>query len=104
MTGTPNAKRPKWRSRRIVMILVTLSLATLVGLSLAEVGLRAWLSFRFRHTIKNLDTTIPRDAATNIQFRQLMQPAQQPRLIYRMRPGLTGLFLGQPLHLNTHGF
>jgi lysophospholipase L1-like esterase len=102
MTGIPSVTRR--RSRRIVMSLATLSLATLIGLSLAEVGLRVWLSFKFRHTVKNLDPTIPRDTKTNIQFRQLMQRAEQPRLIYRMKPGLNCLFLGQPMRLNAHGF
>lgn len=103
-TPHPHQHRPPHGRRRLALILTTVGVTMCASLVLAEVGLRAWLTFTFRHSIENLPRGVSHPAGTPIEFRQMFYRDEDPKLIVRMKPHLKGFFLGHELSLNAHGF
>jgi hypothetical protein len=85
------------------------ALAVVVSLgSLALAALAAELFLRFqargRAAAAATAAAQAQDVDRELSHAERLRPSSYPDVIYELKPGLDGLFLGQPLRTNAHGF
>lgn len=91
--------------RRIVFLLVTLGAMSVLGLVAAELGLRLLTLRRLgRGDLESLDREPNRDPAKVLSLGDLVTPDGDPRIVFRLLPGVRGVFQGAPVEVNERGY
>lgn len=97
----------KWRifGGRLLLVLAS----ALVGVVVAEVGLRVWTGLTLRSG-PGLEDGLERSAATSpnpdadtTNLRGLVRASSSPDLVYELKPGLDCRFKGTRVRTNSHG-
>lgn len=93
------------KGTRVIAKLGLAAASLLLVLGLLEIGFRLWAYWEDRkllHSAMASRQDVPLKGTMNL--RDLIQLHPNPRIIYDLRPGLEGIFLGQPVSTNEHGF
>ena len=97
------------KGRTLVGRLLLVLLSALVGVVVAEVGLRVWTGLSLRSG-QGLEDALERSAATSpnpnadtTSLRGLVRASSSSDLVFELKPGLDGLFKGVGVRTNSHG-
>lgn len=106
MSDGQSAGREDGSARRPLRVkLVAAGLSLLLGFFTLELGLRAidrWTAVDLFHITANRDPE--RAASTVLRLGDMIEPAAEPELIYRLIPGVRGIFMGAPVVINAAGW
>lgn len=94
-------------AKRTLIARIGLSAVSLLTvLLLLEIGLRMKACHDDRgllHSMETMEEAAPPEGR-NMFLREMIRIHPNPRIIYDLRPGLEGTFLGRPLAINRNGF
>ncbi len=89
--------------RRRLFRLAALALGILGGLAGAELIVRIALALTIRGSLADLSPKTPTDPRKEVTLSQLMRTDPNPRIVYRLKEGARGTYLGKPVAINALG-
>jgi len=89
--------------KRTLFKIILVVCGLVVGFILCEIGARVWLWRQFSIWPEHLTDNIPTDPNRDIKQVETMRTDENPRIIFRLKPGLRGQLMNVPVELNHLG-
>lgn len=96
--------RARSARRPIAFRFVALTMGLLVGLVGLEFSIRVWLTLRYDESIDDLTSEVPSDPMARVRLGEIIRAVDEPGVIYGLKPGARGTFVGSPLEINSRGW
>ena len=102
-TARRRARRPLPLRRKLAFAAIAFGISLAAAALLGEAAVRLLLSWKTRGDLGEAARAAIRDPNQDLKFIDLIHPVANPNLVYRLRPGTRGRFLGQPVEVNSLG-
>lgn len=100
----PTTRKPVVSARQRLFRVLALLLGLLGALLVAEVAMRAYLSYIFRGRLEQIARDLPTDPRQEVTLGKLIHPVPNDDIIFRLKPNARGIFRGAPVRINSLGY